>query len=46
MNTAWTDRLPHCGADLGTGCSSKALCIGRRLIAVLLGHDGPWWILN
>ena len=46
MNTSWANRLLHEGARLATGCSSKTLRTKRRLIAVLLGHAGPWWILR
>ena len=46
MNTVWIDRLPHEGARLATGRSSKTLRTDPSLIAVLLGHAGPWWILN
>ena len=46
MNTVWTDRLPHEGARLATERSSEPLGTKRWLIAVPLGHAGPWWILN
>ena len=46
MNTVRADRLPHYGARLGTGRSSKTLRTKRRLIAVPLGPGVPWWILN
>lgn len=46
MNTVWTDRLPHEGARLATERGSEPLRTTRRLIAVLLGRAGPWWILD
>ena len=46
MNTVRADRLPHERARLGTERSSEPLGTKRRLIAVLLGRAGPWWILD
>ena len=46
MNTVLADRLPHYGARLGTERGSEPLRTKRRPVAVLLGHAGPWRILN